>query len=210
MKKYIVLNFFVLFSLFAFSQTNIQVNYQSPSIPIPYIGQDTFIALGKPLTFMLEATITGGTFPMTYSWSPGEYLNDSTILNPLATLAPSITDWMPVVYKFKLSVTDSNECISQVSRDINIIYYGVNEINKHNIKLYPNPAKTKLYIEGLLNGTNEVQIDIYSLDGKLVYSKFNTNILNVIEIDVDNLSKQMYLLKLTYGGQEYSHKLYIH
>jgi hypothetical protein len=56
------------------------------------------------------------------------------------------------------------------------------------IKVYPNPVKDKLFIQGLLKPT---KISVYNLLGKLVLSKITLN-----EINVNNLQRGIYIIKI--------------
>jgi hypothetical protein len=68
----------------------------------------------------------------------------------------------------------------------------------NNVSVYPNPAQDVLFIE--LSGETELtEIEIYSIGGqKLVKSSFNSN---TYQVNVSELPKGMYLLKLTRGSK---------
>jgi hypothetical protein len=63
-------------------------------------GPDVIVSSGSPAT--LNATVSGGTQPYTFEWTPANGLSDPSILNPVAS--PSDT----TVYTVK--VTDDNGC----------------------------------------------------------------------------------------------------
>lgn len=63
-------------------------------------GPDVIVSSGSPAT--LNATVSGGTQPYTFEWTPADGLSDPSILNPVAS--PSDT----TVYTVK--VTDDNGC----------------------------------------------------------------------------------------------------
>jgi surface protein len=56
------------------------------------------------------------------------------------------------------------------------------------ISVYPNPAKDKLFIQGLLKPT---KISVYNVLGKLILSKITLN-----EINVNNLQSGIYIIKV--------------
>ena len=65
-------------------------------------------------------------------------------------------------------------------------------IYNENINIYPNPANDNFYIE--TNLTNYLEVNIYSIVGKLVY---NTNINKQLnEINIDNLSEGIYFVNI--------------
>ena len=66
-------------------------------------------------------------------------------------------------------------------------YDGINEISNNGIQIYPNPTSDFIYIE---NAEPQL-VKIYSLDGRLVKSVENTNV-----IDVRNLNKGGYLINI--------------
>lgn len=72
----------------------------------------------------------------------------------------------------------------------------IEEINNSIIKIYPNPAKDKIYI----NNTENIKIEsisIIDLKGKNIM-KFERN---KTELDLSGISTGIYLLKLTYGNE---------
>ena len=83
-------------------------------------------------------------------------------------------------------------------------YYTKNEslstkdINEELYSIYPNPTNDKLFIQGLLNTS---KVSIYNVLGKLVLSQTITK-----EIDVKQLSKGIYILKIIDGQKETTRK----
>ena len=71
---------------------------------------------------------------------------------------------------------------------------GVNDQNITNISIYPNPVVNKLFIQGLLDVS---ETSIYDVLGKLVLSQTISK-----EIDVKQLSKGVYILKIIDGQKE--------
>lgn len=64
---------------------------------------------------------------------------------------------------------------------------GINELNEKNIKIYPNPSNDIINIDGVEN----VEIKLYSVNGKLLYTNINVN-----KIDMSNFQKGIYILKI--------------
>lgn len=70
----------------------------------------------------------------------------------------------------------------------------INSFELKTFKIYPNPIKDKLFIQGFSNPT---KISIYNVLGKLVLSKTISS-----EIDVNNLQSGIYIIKIFYNQKE--------
>jgi surface protein len=75
---------------------------------------------------------------------------------------------------------------------------GVDDQNQLDISLYPNPTNDKLFIQGLSSSS---RVSIYNVLGKLVLSQTISK-----EIDVKQLSKGIYILKVIDGQKETTRK----
>ncbi|MGC9343476.1 MAG: T9SS type A sorting domain-containing protein [Bacteroidales bacterium] len=71
------------------------------------------------------------------------------------------------------------------------------------LKVYPNPAKESLYIRG----ENLKKISIYNLYGKIVHSSKPGG--NYHKIDLSELRKGVYLLKVLTSFGEYSERIVV-
>ena len=80
------------------------------------------------------------------------------------------------------------------------------------LRIYPNPATEKVNVSYNLNSNSDVNISIYNLAGKLVYSEslksVNSGKHNTI-INVNSLNKGTYLVRLIAGKDIRSSKLII-
>jgi len=65
-------------------------------------GIDTGVCTGKSMPIGGSPTVLGGTPPYSYSWSPGNVLNDSTLQNPTVNTTTTTN--------FLLTITDYNGC----------------------------------------------------------------------------------------------------
>lgn len=63
-------------------------------------------------------------------------------------------------------------------------------------KFYPNPVKTDLYISLQDNSARKIQVDIYNLNGKMIYNEQLYSQKSVINLANQNISSGIYLLKL--------------
>lgn len=66
--------------------------------------------------------------------------------------------------------------------------------NKNKISIYPIPANHELSISSKLNIQN---IDVFSLDGKLILSKETANVSADITLDISKISNGIYLIRFT-------------
>jgi len=72
------------------------------------------------------------------------------------------------------------------------------DLQKANIKLYPNPINTNFILEGFPAGTILEKLEIFNALSLLVYKRQNTIIINdVLPVDVENLEQGVYLLRAT-------------
>src|SRR5699024_7130841 len=94
-------------------------------------------------------------------------------------------------FEYLIAEVSDHKSLVISTQDSSDIYYqnvpnmSVEDQQKSNLTLYPNPAKDFLYIENL---TNPVQIEIYDLSGKVLLSK-----------EVDEATKQVNLSQLAEG-----------
>jgi hypothetical protein len=72
------------------------------------------------------------------------------------------------------------------------------DLQKANIKLFPNPTNTNIILEGFPDGTVVEKLEIFNALGLLVYKRQNTIVINdVLPVDVENLERGVYLLRVT-------------
>jgi photosystem II stability/assembly factor-like uncharacterized protein len=81
-------------------------------------------------------------------------------------------------------------------------YIGIDELGSVNhLLVFPNPASEILnYTIDNSSFLNDIYISVYDLQGKLIFSR--TSNLSKSEIDINNLPKGIYLLKIIYNQHE--------
>ena len=107
--------------------------------PLPAVsaGQDTFIYLGSSYT--LEGNVSGGLPPYNYLWAPGSTLNDSTLLQPIATPNTTTT--------YTLTATGANGCSNSSQMTLTVIpLYNINGTLTYNNAAYTPLSNTKVYL----------------------------------------------------------------
>ena len=156
------------------------------------ISDDVTIASGETTT--LEAS--GG---ITYSWSPTTGLSDPTSATTDASPTETTT--------YTVTVEDAEGCTSTAEVTVTIDgQLGIGVSNAPAFQIHPNPSN------GLVNITAEniaypFTIEIYTVDGKQVYSQDLLNDKGVNTIDLSGFAKGVYHIKLRDGETEYQEKL---
>jgi len=135
----------------------------------------------------------------TYLWNFGNS-QTSTSASPV-----------PITYtatgQYTITLIASNACHSSTSTAVvNILITGLNENSFDNsVLVWPNPSTGKIKID---NATSELmEVSIYSLEGRLVYSK--NNISKNEELNISKLNKGLYEIKIKAGEKTVNRKLVI-
>ncbi len=97
-----------------------------------------------------------------------------------AAFTPTITGDYAVI-------VTSNNC-SDTSSCYNVVIVGVDENDKTELVLYPNPSEGLIYISGL-NKNNITKIDVINSKGQIVFADRNTNSVNL-----KNLPSGLYMI----------------
>ena len=92
-----------------------------------------------------------------------------------------------------------------VRKTINFSHVSIDEIESEDISIYPNPADNKINIELHDEQIESAQIEIIDTIGRSIYIN-NTSSNNEISIDVSNLSKGIYFIKLNTEDRQYIQK----
>ena len=79
--------------------------------------------------------------------------------------------------------------------DINWISTAISELTNSFLKIYPNPASNRVFIEMDRITGPDIQVSIYDITGKLKYNALKP-FVNKIELDIQNLSNGIYFIEL--------------
>lgn len=136
-------------------------------------------------------TPSGSAPPFTYSWVG--FADTDSILD------------MTVEGYYTVTVTDGNGCSSTDSVFVPCVS-GLKELNASLVKVFPNPASSKLYID--LKGTNNqmLTVQVYNATGALVLSQAVNAKSALAEVDVNALPSGFYNLRLVGNNKIYSAK----
>ncbi len=70
-------------------------------------------------------------------------------------------------------------------------------LSEDNIRVYPNPSSGLITMELKMVGTADLDVEIYSMNGKVVYRNTFNSVSNVHEqIDLSNMARGMYMLSV--------------
>lgn len=101
-------------------------------------------------------------------------------------------------FRVKFVFTGSHEGNNFYLDDINVIPVGTINIEdswKDNIRVYPNPADSEVFLKNIPQGS---LIKLFDTKGKLIHSQVSTLLVN--KINLKGVKKGSYLLKITYEG----------
>lgn len=134
----------------------------------------------------------GSTNNLTWDWNFGDG-NTSSLQNPSNTYLSGGS--------FTVSLVVTNNCGSDsIVKNVDITCYaGLAELGDWDVLVYPNVNSGNFQIE--INGMNgqELEVQLYSTSGKLVYNKTVLPVSNthVEDVKAQGLSNGMYVLKLS-------------
>ncbi len=98
---------------------------------------------------------------------------------------------------FDIPTNDFYGKIRDSNPDLGAIEYspslGINNINRTKLKIYPNPVKDYIYINGIENSNTA---EVYNLSGQKVISNQNTLEYSNTRINLSSLSSGIYFLKI--------------
>lgn len=130
----------------------------------------------------INLTVSGGTSPFTYNWSNGSSTED------VNNLAAGV---------FSCTITDANGCTKIVSDTVNLVI-GIGDVSStFGVNLYPNPTESQFFIELNLPQQDNVLIDIYAVNGQLIQTITDKNVLsNKYSIDMSAEAEGVYYARI--------------
>jgi hypothetical protein len=99
---------------------------------------------------------------------------------------------------YSLEVTNAQGC-KDTSNTLLFLIEDVAELENTILKLYPNPAHDVLVVN--TNTTSDYSIEIFDVNGKRVKQFNNTLNNNEMSLDVADVAKGLYILRLQSKGQ---------
>ena len=129
-------------------------------------------------------TVSTDAVETTYMWYFGE-----TVMNSLSDMMIPTENG-----EYSVVVTDDQEC--SVTTDFIVTELGLFDLEDSGIKLYPNPATDKLYLEAN-NTSNELNIEVVNVIGEVVLVPKNIQSGDIIGFNIEDLSSGIYYLKVS-------------
>ena len=200
----LILPVLCVLSTFTKAQVYINLNINQPPSLAASAGTAQTICAGGNAS--IGGTATGGKEPYAYAWSPSTGLSNATVANPVASPSETTT--------YALTVTDVNNCksIDNVVITINPCT-GINNASGTagigNFSIVPNPNRGSFSVVWSSIPVNDlVVLEIYNFQGKPLYSGSfrNRSIPLIIPINMDEMNKGIYLVKVSYENATYTEK----
>ncbi|TKS55769.1 carbohydrate-binding protein [Mesohalobacter halotolerans] len=114
-------------------------------------------------------------------------------------------------------ITDQNEMELQLQNGKNDLSISTNKdcqgvfkktfLNDIEPSVFPNPVKNVLFVTTNSSTTERVPIEIYDLNGRLLFSKIYKNSDNRLQIDMSGLKNGIFILKITTTEKTYNFKI---
>lgn len=120
---------------------------------------------------------------------------------------PSYTFSYPGTYRVKLYTENSSQSWDTLSKEILVTATRIIETETENtISAYPNPSSglvTLRFDEELKN----VSVKVYTANGELILTDYNSQYSRLISLDLSNLQKNMYFIRVSSEKKEYLIKI---
>ncbi|TVR81312.1 MAG: T9SS C-terminal target domain-containing protein [Chitinophagaceae bacterium] len=155
-------------------------------LPAVNAGNDTLVYKYIDALAEIELNASGdGDFV----WSPGEFLSDSTIANPVAMIEETTV--------FSVTLTDANGCSNsdEIEVSVETIINSTSQIANQNIDIYPNPVTDFINIRAKSNMSFPMEIMLYDLNGRVISSELWKEGENY-RLDVTDLNNGVYLMTI--------------
>ena len=126
---------------------------------------------------------TGGTAPYTYSWN--------TIPAQVNATATGLAGG-----NYEVIIADANGCGGIVQVTVSTLV-GINHItDKIDLKLYPNPTNSSVFF--IESGEPISGIEVYNINGQLLYGVSGVMPLETIQINLNNAPEGIYLVRVNF------------
>lgn len=142
----------------------------------------------------LYATVMGGSGNYTYSWTPAEILDNPNSASPIAT-PEELGD-----LTFTVEVSDSNSTKQATVSLFVDNCQNIDEENINNIKIYPNPANSIIYLT-LNQNVNNVSWSLINVQGQIIRKSSKILNSNELIINVEDMIPGFYYLNIVMDGK---------
>ncbi|MCK4921676.1 MAG: T9SS type A sorting domain-containing protein [Bacteroidales bacterium] len=169
---------------------------RSPTVSVSGV---TTVEPGTPVTFTATASDDNhGGSTLSYLWEITSGDAGSVSIATPDQLSTDVT--FSTSGSFDLTFTGSDgELSASVVSTIFVAYVGINQFDNSSIRIYPNPAKSNLFVE-FDNGINSsARLQIVDMTGKVVYNKLHFDAK--ANINLENLENGIYFMSIEIDNQ---------
>ena len=151
-------------------------------VPVINLGADTVTIQSGQF-----ATLDAGAGFSSYLWSTTETTQQISV---------NVEDMYTVV------VTDTNLCSASDSAFVRVVTGIVSTGDFHYVALYPNPVSSELTLEWKLDDHKATSVQIFSVDGRCLYSKEIKGMQNagLVRIPVSDFAAGAYFVRLSHNN----------
>lgn len=179
----------------------------SNQAPTANAGADQTVNENSQVTLDGSASSCADGQTITYLWTApvGVELSSTTAQKP-TFIAPEIN--ADTKFFFNLVVNDgmSNSIVDQVEITVKqVIKVGINLLESPEFKVYPNPTTGITKIEVPEGKSQSVQMSIYNMQGKEIFSE--SNLADNCQIDFSLFEDGIYLLKIKIENKNFTSKI---
>lgn len=162
-----------------------------------------------------------------YSICPLNIIGDTVLIGAEATLTAQLVDHENAAYQWKseenenisegasMTTTEAgiytvtgikDFCFAEASKEVKVITNLYDELENYKINIFPNPSYGLIHVSNAESEWENATIRLFNMQGKLVY---NQQLISnyEYEINLQNIYKGLYVLKLTTGDRTESMKI---
>lgn len=206
------------FPKFKYGNTMTDVDPQWVDTKI-YAHEANFVKWSKPASYIHALAQPSANYPSPTAWSQywwipsgdlsnnsiwpvfnGKYTNPQTLTGSIEGLPLGDLNWFPAQKALWLSKKPQIEAHIKAGNTEKINLTAISNLHMKSTIVYPNPAKNEVNIKGVQNA----EINIFSLDGRILKS-----VMNVTLINVSDIANGSYLITVKEGNTTSTEKLMI-
>lgn len=173
--------------------TSAPVTVSTVSIPVAAFTAPAELKIKTPIQFTDQSTSA-----VSWNWDFGNG-NTSTLQNPTNTYATA------EAFDVKLIVASANGCRDTVKQTLDIIT-GLHHEYPALMRVYPNPARSVVYVDVRDQYMGPRTVELMSLQGRLLFRR-EENAGPYLEISLDDQPDGLYVLRITSGDRVLSQKV---
>ncbi len=175
------------------------------SVPVADAGENQTVNSFDVVTLDGSASYDADNDELTYSWTAPSDISLSSVTDEIVTFeAPELTE--NIEYEFTLTVNDGTyeSLVDIVTVEVFPYGTGISINKKNNFEIIPNPNSGYFILK---TEFENAKITIYQIDGKCIFNNIITGNKNYI--DISNIAKGIYFIKLETNNKQYIEKIIV-